>query len=99
MEELISYLLAATGFTVLVVWPSAGPSAWVRERLIRPLLPPRARGVLDCYVCCGPWCGLLLSPVWWTVSNTAWVWFGPLMIPAIFWFILRPDRADIREEG
>lgn len=62
---LLAYLLAAMGLTVLVVWPASGPSAWMRDRILRRLLWPSARGVLDCYICLSPWAALALAPLWW----------------------------------
>ena len=65
MEEftgLLAYLLSAVGLGVLIVWPQTGPRAWMRERVFRKLLPGTCGNVLDCYICCGFWCGLILSP-------------------------------------
>ena len=50
LADYIAYLLSSLGLTVLLVWPQSGPGAWVRERVLRRLLPRRARGVLDCYI-------------------------------------------------
>src|SRR4051812_48963841 len=88
MEYSISYLLASVGLTVLVVWPWKGPSAFLRERLLRRILPAEASAVLDCYVCFGFWGGLALSPVWWTFDHRPWIWLGCLMIPGLFWLVL-----------
>gem|GEM_PF-3046186 len=88
--HLLTYLLASCGLTILIVWPENGPSAWLRDEVGRRLLPGKAGEVFDCYVCCGFWSGFILSPLWWTWYHEPWYWFGCLMVPAIFWFILRP---------
>lgn len=88
LANLFTLLLSAVGLTVLIVWPQTGPSAWLRERVLRPLLHARVREVLDCYVCLGFWTGLALSPLWWTFSGEPWCWAACLMTPAVFWFVL-----------
>jgi hypothetical protein len=55
--DFLAYLLSSMGLTILIVWPQTGPSAWVRERVLRRALPGRAKEVLDCYICCGFWAG------------------------------------------
>lgn len=102
MEEfahLAAYLLSAMGLTVLMVWPQGGPVAWFRERVLRRWLPATIQGVLDCYVCLGFWCGLVLSPAWWFLFGHAWCWFGCLMTPAAFWIFLRNPSASEGEDG
>lgn len=94
LTDLTAFLLTSMGLTVLVVWPEHGPSAWLREHLLRRSLPRPAQGVLDCYICAGFWIGLLLSPVWWYLSRAHWAWFGCLMTPALFWLTLVPMAAD-----
>lgn len=94
---LVSFILTSMGLTVLIVWPEGGPSGWLRERILRPILPGRAKGVLDCYVCMGFWCGLLLSPLWWWFCGEPWVWTGGLMNTALLWYIVEqshPTRSD-----
>jgi hypothetical protein len=81
------------GATVLIVWPQAGPSAWLRDRVLRPLLPKAARDFLDCYICCGFWCGLALSPVWWAFHHSLWCWSGCLSTPCLFWLWLDPPEG------
>lgn len=91
MTELVyflTFLLASVGLTVLIVWPETGPSAWLREKVLRKLLPGQAVKVLDCYVCLGFWVGAALSPLWWYLTGEHWVWFGCLMTPAIFWVVV-----------
>ena len=94
MACLLSYLLSSMGLTVLIVWPQDGPGAWVREGVLRPALPEKAKGVLDCYVCLGFWSGLALSPVWWSMCREPWTWAGCLMTPALFWIALRSPTAE-----
>jgi hypothetical protein len=89
MSDLLAYLLSSVGLTVLVVWPQDGPAAWVRDRLLRRALPPNAARVLDCYICCGFWCALVLSPLWWWQFRSLWCWTGCLMVPGLFWAFLR----------
>ncbi|SDT89475.1 hypothetical protein SAMN05444156_0509 [Verrucomicrobium sp. GAS474] len=93
LATLIAYLLSAAGLTILLVWPEDGPGSWLREKVLRPLLPEKARGVLDCYICSGFWCGLAMSALWWSWYREPWLWTGCLMIPALFWFVLRSGKA------
>ncbi len=65
LDALITLLLSTMGIAVLIVWPEAGPSAWLRDRVLRRILPKSAQVVLDCYICAGFWCGMLLAPIWW----------------------------------
>ena len=90
LADFLAYLLSCLGLTVLLVWPQTGPGAWARESVLRPLLPKRAAGALDCYICLGFWCGLALSPVWWVVERKFWCLTGCLATPALFWLVLRP---------
>ena len=90
LVEYVAYLLCSVGLTVLLVWPQTGPGAWVRDRVLRRLLPRRARDVLDCYICLGFWAGLALSPIWWAAEHRLWCWTGCLAVPALFWLVLRP---------
>jgi hypothetical protein len=95
LANLLAYLLSSMGLTVLIVWPETGPSAWLREKVARRLLPGRAQEVLDCYVCCGFWTGLLVAAGWWFLYRAYWYWFGCLMVPALFWLALGPaDRIE-----
>lgn len=89
LTGLLIYLLSSMGLTVLIVWPEHGPSAWLRERVARPIMPSRAVEVLDCYICMSFWAALALSPVFWWVYRAYWCWMGCLMTPALFWVVLR----------
>ena len=86
--EFLSYALASMGLVILVVWPEDGPGAFVREKLLRKILPKSVHDVLDCYICFGFWTGLLLSIAWWSLYRQDWIWFGCLMIPAVFWLVM-----------
>ena len=88
--EFVAYILSSIGLTVLLVWPKTGPSAWLRERVLRPLMPGKVVEVLDCYICSGFWCGLCLSPVFWAVDRAPWCWSGCVIVPGLFWILLRP---------
>jgi hypothetical protein len=90
LTQLAAFLLASVGLTVLIVWPQEGPGAWLREHLLRRWLPTSAGSLLDCYICCGFWIGLLLAPLWWAICGQEWCWSGCLMVPGLFWMILRP---------
>ena len=92
--HLIVYLLSSMGLTILIVWPNGGPTGWIREKLLRRILPGKAKEVLDCYICLSFWAGLLLSVLWWELYQEAWIWFGCLMVPSIFWVIL--DRGGAK---
>jgi len=92
LADYLAYLLSSVGLTVLLVWPQTGPGAWLRDRVLRRVLPERARGVLDCYICLGFWSGLALSPAWWAAEHRLWCWTGCLAVPALFWFVLRPGE-------
>ena len=84
---LFAYVLSSMGLAVLVVWPEAGPGAFFREKVLRNILPQFAHGVLDCYICFSFWTGLLLSVPWWFMFHQDWIWFGCLMVPAVFWLV------------
>jgi hypothetical protein len=86
--ELIAYLLSSMGLTVLVIWPTGGPGAFARERLLRKILPRSAHGVLDCYICFSFWSALAVAVPWWFIFHRPCVWFGPLMVPALFWLVM-----------
>ena len=90
---LLTYVLSAMGLTILIVWPAVGPSAWVRDRIVRRLLWPQARGMLDCYVCFSPWAALMLAPLWWWQMGCWWLWSGPLMLPTLFWLMMNDARS------
>jgi hypothetical protein len=89
LAALIAYLLASMGLTVLIVWPKSGPTAWIRERVLRRLLPTPASGALDCYVCASFWCGFILGPIWWSFEHHYWYFGGCLMVPSLFWLSTR----------
>jgi hypothetical protein len=89
LAHLLAFVLSAMGLTVLLAWPQDGPGAWVREKVLRKLLPRAVGGVLDCYVCLGFWAGLLLSPAGWWLYREPWCWAGCLMVPAAFWIVMR----------
>lgn len=94
MTSLLTYLLGGTGLTILIVWPGGGPAAFFRDRVLRSLLGRRASEALDCYICCGFWCGLLLAPLHWWMYGEPFVWFGCLMIPMIFWLLFHRSDSD-----
>lgn len=89
---LLAYVLSAMGLAVLIVWPADGPMAWLRDRVLRPMLPKAVQGVLDCYVCLGFWTGLILSVVFWIIYGYAWLCFGCLVVPAVFWLIVGQEK-------
>lgn len=88
----LCYLLSSIGLTVIVVWPDKGPAAWIRERIVRFIVPVRLAAALDCYICFGFWSGLALSPLFWWEYRESWCWSGPLITPGMFW-VLQRDRA------
>jgi hypothetical protein len=96
---LITLLLVGMGLTVIVIWPEEGPSAYMRDSLLRKILPAFARPVLDCYICLSVWVGLLLSPLWWYMTGLWWTWMACLMLPSLFWVILRPIDAPDEENS
>jgi hypothetical protein len=78
MTELLAFLLASMGLTILIVWPQDGPGAWLRENVLRKALPGKGKEMLDCYICSGFWCGLAFSPAWWLMCRERWTLFGCL---------------------
>jgi len=94
LAYLVSFLLSSLGLTILIVWPQEGPGAWIRERVLRSVLPGKAKELLDCYICLGFWSGLALSPLWWLMCRQQWVWGGCLTTPALFWLVLRNPTGD-----
>ena len=93
LVALVTLILASMGLTVLIAWPQEGLGAWIREKIFRRILPRPLRHVLDCYVCLGFWSGLLLSPLWWWMTEQWWCFAACLMTPAVFWWALR-ERAE-----
>lgn len=89
LAHLLEYLLASIGLTVLLVWPASGPGAFIRDRVIRPVLPGGIKNVLDCYICLGFWSGLLLSGLAWWLYREPSCWLGCLMTPGMFWIVLK----------
>jgi hypothetical protein len=92
MAHLVEFVLATMGLTILVVWPQGGPMGWIRDRIIRPLLPGKTKGVLDCYICFSFWAGVVVSGIWWWIYGESWIWSGPVMVPAVFWVALEARR-------
>ena len=92
--DLLGYLLASMGLTIVIVWPESGPGAWAREKILRRLIPARFEKALDCYICMGFWCGLLLSALWWRLYHEPSIWAGCLMVPAAFWIVMGAGRMD-----
>jgi hypothetical protein len=91
MSDLVPFLssvLAAMGLTILLVWPTGGPSAWFRDRVLKRMLPSSATGVLDCYICFGFWSGLLGSVPVWLVYRQPWSWTLCLVVPFLFWLVV-----------
>jgi hypothetical protein len=86
------YLFSSMGVTILIVWPADGLGAWVRERVLRRILPVSIKAVLDCYICSSVWIGLIAAPFWWAAgfhwSAVAW-----LALPAIFWLAMPESRS------
>ncbi len=95
---MLIYVFSAMGLTILIVWPAQGPSAWIRDQVLRRMLWPAARGVLDCYICLSFWMALALAPLWWHWTHCRWVWAGPLMLPAVFWLVLRPWESESEKQ-
>lgn len=57
--------LIVMGWTIVLVYPDFGPSAWlratVRKIIARIIGKPDARTMLDCYICSAVWLGLLYA--------------------------------------
>lgn len=68
-EPTLVHALAAVGVAAIVMAQEAGPGAFVRERVLRPVLlvagaavrRRRVNGVLDCTVCASVWAGVLVG--------------------------------------
>jgi hypothetical protein len=86
------YVFSSMGATILLVWPVDGPGAWIRERVLRPLLPASARGVLDCYICLSVWVALAGVPFWW-IAGYRWSGIAWLAVPAVFWLVMPESRS------
>ncbi len=86
------YVLSCMGVTILIVWPSDGPGAWFRDRLLRPFLPASARGALDCYICLSVWIALAAVPFWW-MKGYHWPSVAWLIVPTVFWLVLPESRS------
>lgn len=64
-EALILFIISTIGMTHIIV--DGTIMGWFRDlvknvanRIKRPVLG----GVVDCYLCCGAWCGFLMGFVW-----------------------------------
>ena len=86
------YVFSSMGLTILLVWPADGVGAWLRERVIRPLLPRVLRKVLDCYICLSVWIALASVPFWW-MAGYRWSGIAWPVVPAVFWLVIR-DRES-----
>lgn len=81
---LFSSLLIAVGLTVLIVAPSHGPVAKVRDEAAAALRLVRLDGLLSCYICLGFWVGLGVGLAG---DDLLAVWLGT---PALLWFGVVP---------
>ncbi len=86
------YVLSSVGLTLLLVWPAEGPGAWVRERLLRWVLPKGLRKALDCYICLGTWVALAAAPGWW-LAGYHWSVIAWPVVPAAFWLVMPESRS------
>lgn len=91
-------LLSAMGLTVVIVWPQDGPGAFVREKVLRPLIPGKLKSALDCYICFGFWAGLVVSLPFWWFYQAPWTLAGCLMVPAVFWMVLKNPTSAKSDE-
>ena len=89
---LVVYVFSSMGATILLVWPVDGPGAWIRERILRRLLPASARKVLDCYICLSVWIALIGVPFWW-MGGYRWPAIAWLIVPAAFWLAMPESRS------
>jgi hypothetical protein len=94
LANLLSAIFTGMGLTILFVWPEHGPTAWIRDNVIRPTLPAACRGVLDCYVCFGFWAGLLVGALWWWQTRQFWCWSNGFMVSAALWICLRVSSSS-----
>jgi len=96
---LTAFVLSAMGATILIVWPMTGPSAWLRENVLRKVLPANVAEVLDCYVCMSFWMGLLMGALWWWWTDNVMYWLGCLMTPTLFWIVLTSSTSSTDADG
>jgi len=86
------FVLSCMGLTILLVWPVDGPSAWVRERVLRKLLPARVAKVLDCYICLSVRIALIAAPFWWR-AGFHWSAIAWPVVPGMFWLVMPESRS------
>jgi hypothetical protein len=89
---LVVYVFSSMGATILLVWPVDGPGAWIRERIVRRMLPASAGKVLDCYICLSVWIALIGVPFWW-MAGYRWCAVAWLVVPAVFWLVMPHSRS------
>lgn len=67
--NLILFILSSIGMTHVIVDGSI--MEWFRT-LVKDVTAkigiPKFGGVVDCYLCCGTWCGMLMGVTWLTYS-------------------------------
>jgi hypothetical protein len=98
MVNFTAYILTSVGLTVLVVWPETGPLAWLREHVLRRILPESVSGMLDCYLCFGFWAALVLAPLWWLMDGRLLYFLGCVMTTGIFWMLQRSSGGNDPEQ-
>lgn len=67
--NLILFVLSTIGMTHIIVDGSI--MQWFRDLvkyLTAKLNAPSLGGVVDCYLCCGTWCGFLMGFIWVTTN-------------------------------
>ena len=64
-ENLILYILSTIGMAHIIV--DASIMEWFRtfvKSKSAKIGIPHFGGVVDCYLCCGTWCGFLMGAIW-----------------------------------
>ena len=67
--SLIMFALSSIGMSHIIVDGSI--MQWFRDlvkRISDAIRMPKLGGVVDCYLCCGTWCGFFMGYVWLTNS-------------------------------
>lgn len=79
----------AVGAAVLLALPKEGPTAWLRDDWLRPVLGQKAGKALDCVRCCSFWFGLAFGALaWQTGEPLPWAFAPCLLAPAVIWAVM-----------
>lgn len=92
--DILLAVVAAVGWTVILLWPSGGVSEWLRKNILDRIHPQLA----TCYVCCSVWVSLVAVSLMFLLSRHFWAFLlVPGLTSAFFWLsVPGPGKACSR---